>query len=320
MNCFKHVIRDPLVIFRYLGVLGILAFIGIHCAHKAAPLVKDRLNPKLTKISSISNREVLFTFSEELDTLNLPKDNFLIAAADETLEIITAYPSLSASEIIVITGLQSAKNYEATGYVYDKAENKGTFMKTFAGADRPDTVKPWLKNYSKGSRNVIFRLSFAKAMDTASVKYYIVPRKNMVPAWSGYRNLSLIPAAPGDSLHYDTTYYLYLKEARDLSGNTLTGFIASITPDTTYQPLSLKGKAVIFDTTALTGIALLRREYPIGLARVSNGRFSFEVRDSSTYTVEIITEKYYGKGEITLGQENVITLKPEECILDTIID
>ncbi|MCK4251701.1 hypothetical protein KAX97_09640 [candidate division WOR-3 bacterium] len=305
--------------------VGIAVFISIFiwasCAHKAAPLSKDRLNPKLQKVSALNNRQIQFTFSEILDTLNLKPEYFSILSEEETLKIMTLYPSLSASEIIAITEIQFDKVYEVSGYVFDTAQNKGNFKESFIGSSKPDTITPWIVNYSKGANHKEFSLIFSEAMDTTFLTFFILPKNDLKPEWQNLRACHLIPEIPDDSLSYDTTYYLYIdKGARDINGNTIDIFITSITPDTIYKPIILKGTAHVNDTLIKTGLAVLKRKYPIGITLVDHGDFSFEVRDSLFYTIEVISGKYSGSAEVSVDRVNNIILKLEEKDIDSLIN
>jgi hypothetical protein len=310
-----------IVVGRAFALLSLIA-----CAHKAAPLTKDRLRPRLQKIASLNDRQVLLTFSEEIDTSSLKIGNIAIASQTDTSEklaVITLYPSLSGSEIIAVTARQETKTYLASGFVADKGQNTGTFKKTFTGSSRPDTVRPWLAGYARGYKNPIFRMQFAKAMDTtsSSLRFRILPKKSLIPLWSDFQRLTLIPLTTDDSLRYDTTYYCYFTAASDLSGNMILPFIISITPDSVYKPFMLKGKAVIDDsTTLLDGMAILERSLPVAIARLNKGEFSFEVRDSSEYTALIIAAGMMGEAPVSLGMKNIVPLRPGQCDIDTIID
>jgi hypothetical protein len=304
-----------------LALLSLLA-----CAHKAAPLTKDRLKPRLQKIASLNDRQILLTFSEEIDTSSLKIGNIAITSQDdtsETLAVITLYPSLSASEIIAVTARQDVKTYRISGFVADNGQNTGAFKKTFVGSNRPDTVRPWLASYARGYKNSVFRMQFAKAMDTtsSSLRFRILPKKSLIPLWSDFQRLTLIPLTTDDSLRYDTTYYCYFTTASDLSGNIILPFIISITPDSVYKPFMLKGKAVIDDsTTLLDGLAILKRSLPVAIVRLNKGAFSFEVRDSSEYTALVIATGMMGEAPVSLGGKNIVPLRPGQCDIDTIID
>lgn len=296
-----------------------LTFSIISCAHKTPPLTKDRLKPNLQKILPLNNRQILFTFSEELDTLGLKLENFTITSAEETLRILTLYP-FSSSEIVAVTDQQSEEVYEAAGYVYDKEENKGVFKNSFIGSAKPDTISPWLTNYSKGAKNRSFNLQFNEAMDTTSFKFYILPKKEFMQTWQNCRVATVVPKTAADSLNFDTTYYLYTKDVRDISGNSPGNFITSVTPDTLYKPLILRGKVMVNDTFVTSGLAIIKRGYPIGISRVDKGEFVFEVRDSLEFLVEVVTEKYYGKAELAITKQDTVILTPQEVLLDSIID
>jgi len=305
--------------------VGIAVFISIvilaSCAHKASPLSKDRMNPKLQKVSALNNRQILFTFSEILDTINLNPGYFSIMSDEETLKIMALYPSLSAAEIIAITNIQFDKVYEVSGYVFDTAQNKGNFQKFFTGSSKPDTIIPWIVKYSKGANHKEFTVIFSEAMDTTFLKSYILPKKDLKPEWQNLRACRLIPEIPDDSLSYDTTYYLYInKGARDISRNAVNTFITSITPDTIYEPINLKGTVQINDTFVKTGLAVLKRKYPIGITTVDQGNFAFEVRDSLPYTIEVISGKYSGSGEVSVDSVNNIILQLEEKDIDSLIN
>ena len=290
------------------------------CAHKAPPISKDRLSPKLLKIAVLNTRQIQLSFSEDLDTIASAPDSILIASAGETLGILLLYPSLSASEIVLITTPMNRVVYDITGIVFDNAENKGSFRSTFQGSTTPDTISPWLAGYAQGRNTSEFFLNFSEAMDTTYIAFSIVPKKEFTPVWANSRYISFIPEASSESLGFDTTYYLYLKKARDISGNYTAPFIISITPDTVYRPIILTGKALINGTPVTEGIALLIREKPVGIALVQKGEFAFDVRDSLAFTVRVITEDYTGTGTVRAGADNIIRMEKGEIDIDLLIN
>ncbi len=296
-------------------------FILTACAHKAPPLSRDRLSPKLQEISVLSNRHVQFTFSEQLDTLDLSPDNFSITTSEDTLGILLLYPSLSAAEIVVLTQPQSTTTYDVSGYVYDTAHNRGAFKSSFSGTSKPDTISPWIVDYSKGANHRQFSLKFSEAMDTTFFEFYIVPKKVLKPVWENIRTCFLVPESMDDSLQRDTTYYLYLnKGARDIANNTISAFVTSITPDTLYEPLIIKGTVQIHDTLATTGVAFIKKEYSLGITMIEQGRFAFEVRDSATYTVEVLSGDYSGSAEVSVDSMCTINLRREGKSIDSYFD
>jgi hypothetical protein len=302
----------------YKIILGIILFAA--CAHKAPPLFKDRLKPRLQKIQALNNRQVQFIFSEKLLVTKLDRGNFTIRADQDTLNIITVYPSTSAWEIIALTEPQQEINYEVSGYVYDEAENTGIFKTQFTGNPKPDTIPPSLTHQSQGKKFSSFTLVFSEAMDTSFIEYRIIPKKALTAQWRDYRTCEIIPIA-ADSLRMDTTYYLDLeKGARDISGNYLSPFITQITPDSVYEPLILKGTVVVDGALVRSGRAVLKRGITLGIALIEAGGFRFEVRDSLPYMVEVVSGQYWGSLETSVAREDTIFLKREEHNIDSIID
>jgi hypothetical protein len=298
----------------------VLLTLFIACGHKAAPLSKDRLSPKLLKVTALNNKNVQLTFSENLDTLNMDNNYFSITSSTETLSVITTYPSLSASEMIVVTEAQRETEYTLTGYVFDPAENKGSFEKTFTGSSFPDTIAPWVVDYSQGKNHSAFILRFSEAMDTSFFSYYIVPPKTLKTVWRTHRDCRVLPDTLRDILRNDTTYYLLIHNgARDLSDNRIESFITSITPDTAYTPVPLEISVRLADTSLHHGIAVLRKDIPVALGIVKNGSCSFEVRDSSTYKAIVIYEFYSGEADVRPGGKNIVTLSADKKDLDSII-
>jgi hypothetical protein len=230
------------------------------------------------------------------------------------------YPSLSASEIVLITTPMSSVTYDIEGIVFDNAENKGSFSSTFQGSTNPDTIPPWVTGYAQGRNTSEFFLHFSEAMDTTYIAFSIIPRKNFTPVWANPRYISFIPESSGETLGFDTTYYLYLKKARDISGNYTAPFIASITPDTVYRPIVLTGKALINGTPVTDGLALLIREEPVGISLVQKGEFAFSVRDSLAFTVQVITEDHTGSGMVRVGADNIIRLEKGKTDIDRLIN
>jgi hypothetical protein len=300
------------------GIMSAVLFIMMACAHKAAPLFKDRMNPKLIDVSALNNRHLQCIFSEAIDTLNLQPDFFSIAAGQDTLEILALYPSLSASEIIAVTAPQSDTLYDFSGYVYDMNENMGTFTSSFTGTSVPDTIRPWFVQYSQGGKTERFRLFFSEMMDTSYFRFHTAPKTDLAVGWENVRACRLQPDS--GALHPDTTYYLLIVDgARDITENIAKPFVTRITPDTTYRPLLLEGTVLVNDTLATEGLAVLKRTIPVGFALVENGSFIFEVRDSAQFSIEILTGPYAGSDEVAVGDENVIKLEPQEKTLDSII-
>jgi hypothetical protein len=297
-----------------------LMLLILACGHKAAPLVKDRFSPRLQKISVLNTRQVQLSFSEEIDTVALVADSIQIASARDTLEIMLSYPSLSASEIVLVTAPMTAIEYEISGYVFDKAENRGSFNSNFHGSTTPDTITPWVASYAQGRNNHEFFLVFSEAMDTTSLAASIIPTKKFTTIWQNYRYVRFAPATGAESLGYDTTYYLYLKNASDISGNPVARFVTTITPDTVYRPTILRGQALINDTPARAGIAVLVRERAVGISVIDKGTFSFEVRDSLPYDIQVLSNGYSGTGKVSLDSKNIIRLHEGQIDIDYLID
>jgi hypothetical protein len=298
----------------------VLMLLIIACAHKAPPIAKDRLNPKLVRVEVLNTRQIQLSFSENLDTTALATDSIAVASGQDTLAVLQAYPSLSASEVILITEPMKNITYDIRGVVFDEAENKGNFKSPFQGSIYPDTIAPWLIGHSQGRNKQEFFLTFSEAMDTMSLAFSIIPKKAFIPIWVNSRYARFIPATAGESLGFDTTYYLYLKQARDISGNKSGPYMTSITPDTVYRPIILKGKAMIGETPLNSGLALLERIHPIAIALVTKGEFSFEVRDSLAFDAQIIADGYSGKGTVKAGADNILKLEKGKIEIDRLID
>jgi hypothetical protein len=305
---------------RKTWTLLLITMVATTCAHKAPPLFKDRLNPRLNKVAVINNRQIQLTFTEEIDTLFLVPDSVLIASVDETLEVQLMYPSLSASEVIIATEPMNDIRYEITGTVLDKAENRGTFATHFQGSTSPDTIAPFVTSYSEGENKEAFFLQFSEAMDTTGMSFTILPARHLLSRWGNYRYVEFVPTPEGESLNYDTTYYLFVRSARDLSGNPSAPFITSVTPDTVSSRIRLTGEAIVDTVKAETGLVLLYREYPLGISFIVDGGFSFNVRDSLPYNIIAVSGEYSGSGTAAAGDENIIILKKERLDIDSLID
>ncbi len=301
-------------------VVAVTFVLAAACAHKAPPLAKDRLNPRLTKVSVINNRQIQLTFTEEIDTMALAPDSILITSENETLKVLLLYPSLSASEIITATEPMKSVNYEITGLVFDKAENRGLFKSSFQGSTSPDTIAPWITSYSEGMNKHEFFLQFSEAMDTMSASFAVIPRRKFTTDWANHRYVKFLPVSEGESMNFDTTYYLFLKNARDISGNRSIPFIASVTPDTAYDGISLTGRALVDTAAVKGGFALLARDKVIGITVIAGGDFSFNVRDSVPYTITVIAGEYSGSITALPGGDNTVRLIKEKIDIDSLID
>jgi len=290
------------------------------CAHKAPPISKDRLGPHLQKIAVLNTKQIQLSFNEEIDTIATHVDSIFINSDQETLPVLFLYPSLSASEIVLLTMPMKDMAYDISGTVFDTAENRSHFKSRFLGLTGPDTIAPWLTGYSQGRNTREFYFAFSEAMDTTSVSFSIIPKKHFAPVWLNYRYLQFSPQTAGETLSFDTTYYLFLKQTCDVSGNRAAPFVTSITRDTVYQPIIVLGK-VLFDGTPINeGVALLKRGNIIGVALVAKGEFAFEVRDSTSYDVQVVAGDHSGTGTIMAGRDNIIELVRERIDIDRFID
>lgn len=294
--------------------------ICLFCAHKGPPLHVDRINPRIRKVTPINNHQLMLHFSEELDSLSNNLENFVIHTGQETLRIYAVNPGNTSEQIFLTTEKMKQLEYEINGKVYDKGGRIGTFVVHFTGSSKPDTVAPWITRYSKGARLRNFSLEFSEPVDSSSFKYYIIPTKIMQVKWQRLTKVFLTPFSENDSFHYNTTYYLFVKDLMDLSGNHAQHFITNITPDTIYNPLFIRGKALLNDTIINDGIAIIEREGIVGISMVKQGEFLFEVRDSLKYLAHIIIPNFYGADSISVSQKNVIILNPGAIDFDSLIN
>ncbi len=298
----------------------IFLLMAIVCAHKAAPITKDRLRPRLSNVAVINERQIQLTFTEDIDTLSLTPDNISIASGSETLGVLMLYPSLSASEILVVTQPMENVTYEIRGEVHDKAENKGTFIRRVLGSTTRDTIAPWVTRLSEGKSRHEFYLHFSEAMDTADLIFSIVPRKEFRPEWRNHRRALLMPANPADSLGSDSAYYIYVKKGSDISGNALKPFITQMTRDTTSLPIILRCRAMIDGKPVEKGLAILFRDEPMNITFVTAGEFSFALPDSLESDVLVVSDTHSGTGRVSVTADNIIHLRPEKIDVDSIID
>ncbi|UCF71288.1 MAG: hypothetical protein JSW49_03130 [candidate division WOR-3 bacterium] len=304
--------------------LAIVSFtfvlMAIVCAHKAAPIAKDRLRPRLSNVAVINRRQIQLTFTEDIDTLSLTPDNISITSASETLGVLMLYPSLSASEILIVTQPMENVAYEIRGEVLDKAENKGTFTRRVQGSTTSDTIAPWVTRFSEGKSRHEFYLHFSEAMDTTDLTFSIMPRKEFRPEWMNHRRALLMPANPTDTLGSDSVYYIYVKKGSDISGNALKPFITQMTHDTISLPITLRCKAMIDGNPVEKGLAILSRDEPINITFVTAGEFTFVVPDSLESDVLVVSDTYSGRARVSVTADNIIHLRPEKIDVDSIID
>jgi len=303
---------------RSLAVIALM-IITLGCGHKAAPLAKDRLKPSLKKISALNNRQLLFEFSEVIAVKSLTPDQIRITANTDSLPVLALYPSLSNAEIVLITGPQAPIEYLAAGSVFDTSENKGNFQRSFKGTDQPDTVAPQVIAYRKGKNSRYFVVQFTEAMDTTVLDFLILPTKNFSAAWTDLRQVLIRPVDSTQALGSDTTYCCWLRRACDLSGNETPALTMTITPDTTYQPLVIRGQARNADTALVSGVAVLSRGRPISISMLKDGSFYFEVRDSLPYLVDVFDSGRHGQSEVRVGRVDTVMVRPDTTQLDRFI-
>ncbi len=302
-----------IIIFVMLGMML------LHCGHKAAPLAKDRLKPSLNKISALNNRQLLFTFSEVIAVKSLTPDQIRITANTDSLPVLALYPSLSNAEIVLITGPQAPIEYMAVGSVFDTSENKGNFQLSFKGTDQPDTVAPQVIAYRKGKNSRYFVVQFTEAMDTTVLDFLILPTKIFSAAWTDLRQVLIRPVDSTQALGSDTTYCCWLRRACDLSGNEIPALTMTITLDTAYQPLVIRGQARNADTALVSGVAVLSRGRPISISLLRDGSFYFEVRDSLPYLVDVFNSGRHGQSEVRVGRVDTVMVQPDTTQLDRFI-
>ncbi|MCX7994386.1 MAG: hypothetical protein N3A65_01265 [candidate division WOR-3 bacterium] len=302
----------------YYLILLLMVFILSFCAHKAPPLHIDRVNPKLIRINPFSENQLILNFSEELDSLSLNPENFLIYSEQETIKIICVTPGHTPDQVFLFTPGIIPGEYNLIGKVYDRSERAGFFKTKFIASTKKDTVPPLVIKYTKGARQKNFYLEYSEPIDTASIKYYVFPRRKMVSKWYYMKMLSLIPET--DSLNHDTTYYLFVKEAKDLSGNDAPQFITTITSDSVYNPIFIRGRAVLNDTPIISGLGVISRKEILGISTIDHGEFLFEVRDSFNYYLQILGDDCHGADSVSVSRENIIKLTPGKVDFDSIIN
>lgn len=291
----------------------------LYCAHKGPPLYMDRIDPKIKKITPINNHQLMLFFSEDLDTLSYNLKNFIIHTEQETLRILVANPGNTPDQLFLTTEKMNQMEYKINGKVFDKSGRIGNFTTRFIGTSKPDTIAPWIIQYSRGFRLKNFYFEFSEPVDTLSFKYYVIPPKKMQAKWQYLTKVFLTPISEVESLNYDTTYYVYIKNIVDLSNNHAQHFVTTITPDTIYNPLFIRGKALLNDTVINNGIAIIERDKVLGISTIKQGEFLFEVRDSLKYIVRIIIPDFYGVDSVSTSQTNIIKLNPGVIDLDSLI-
>ncbi len=292
----------------------------LFCAHKGPPIRIDRVDPKLVRAVPINERQIMLSFSEDLDTLSIQPENFVVYSAEETLSILAAAKGNNINEVFLATARMRTVDYRIEGRVFDKSGRAGLFKSNFRGSAKPDTIAPWLTSYSKGARQHRFFLEFSEPVDTLSFKYSIIPKRQMSTKWQNLKQVYIVPSYEADSLNFDTTYYLYIKEIRDLSGNASPEYITAITRDSVYTPLFIRGKAMLFDSIVSAGIVLFERNGLLGISFVQHGEFKFEVRDSASYWTRVFSRGYYGAESLSTSDVGrIIFLNYQAPDLDSII-
>lgn len=295
------------------------------CAHKAAPIAKDRLSPRLSKAAALNVRQIQLTFTEEIDTVALEPDSVSITSDGETLAVLTIYPSLSPSELIVVTVPMRDIFYEVKGQVLDRAENRGLFMTRVRGSTLPDTIAPWVVGQSKGKGKSEFILSFSEVMDTMRLSFVIVPEKTFNAVWLDLRRVRFMLQDTANPLASDTTYYIYARAAADISGNAAKPYVAPVVAETARPSdsipaaIMLSGKALIGDIPADSGLAFLHRDRLIGISSITRGEFRFVVRDSLDFDATVISGIRSGKATVSAAAENIIPLKEEPLDVDSLL-
>ncbi|MEO0128864.1 MAG: Ig-like domain-containing protein [candidate division WOR-3 bacterium] len=303
-------------IFKYFVALIVIPF--LFCAHKGPPLRIDRIDPRLKKITPINEHQIFLYFSEELDTLSIKSENFTIYTEQDTLKIISVTPGNTPDQISIYTQKMTKTEYFIEGRVYDLSKRTGVFKTKFIGSTKPDTISPVIYSYSKGFKIKNFYIEFSEPVDTTAIIFYVFPKRKMAKDWYYMKKLYLKPE--NDSLNYDTTYYLFLKGIKDLSGNPGTPFVTTITPDTIYNPIFIRGRAVLNDTLLIRGIALIGYEKILGISMIERGEFLFEVRDSLKYLIQVFGEGCYGVDSVSASDTNIIRVAPGVFNLDSIIN
>ncbi len=308
------------------AILLLVLLICVTCAHKAAPIARDRLSPRLTKAVALNTRQIQLTFTEEIDTVALTPDSVSITSDSETLAVLTIYPSLSLSELIVVTAPMRDTFYDIRGQVLDRAENKGMFATRMRGSTLPDTIDPWVIAQSRGKGMSEFIISFSEVMDTNRLSFVIVPRKTFSADWLDLRRVRFTLRDPADSLPPDTTYYIYVRTAADISGNAARSYVAPIVAeaarpsDSIPPPVILSGKALINDVPADSGLAFLSRDRLIGIAFIARGEFRFVVRDSLSFDATVVSGTHSGRARVDAAGENIIQLREEPLDIDSLLD
>ncbi|HTW90505.1 MAG TPA: Ig-like domain-containing protein [bacterium] len=251
---------------------GLLLVLVLSCAKKMLPPSPDRFPPQLEDVETRTRSQVALVFDEAIDGAKLwPDSFFLIGSAGETLALRGASIGKKSDEVQLWTPIQERKLYQLRGVVRDEAGNPERFRARFMGSTKRDTIAPRVIRVDPGpgttrqKRAVTVRVSFSKAIDTASlgseslghrpwlfvpVQYDTLFKRSWSSDWQAlsFTRRESLPAGA-------VVYFLLQPKAADLEGNRIkASAFTYFASDTLLDVVPVKGKAAWPDSITGPGV------------------------------------------------------------------
>lgn len=298
------------MLFRLLLVSSILL---VSCGKKGTPSAPDRFAPSLDELRVLDRNHLELDFSEDVDTLLLSIEDFLVANPDrETLTVYGVYPLFNNAQVVLATARQDSILYSLTGTVRDANGNVAEIDEQFMGCQVIDSIPPRVIDYPATVKSKKISFKFSEAMDTAALRYAFAPKnpKGFVSRWDkGLRRIDLYPVSERDSLAAGTIYYLLIYRASDIARNTMKQFCTYFTPDSLLPKSILRGRVYAGDSLIDAALIIGReKDRIVAMAISDKGQFSLFVKESIEYKIEAFFDDRYAQRSARVGDTLVLRL------------
>lgn len=296
----------------YFYIVCILAaiFTLASCAKKMLPPSPDRFAPRLQEIIPVNQIRLDLSFDEEIDANTLRPDSFYITSPEEeTITIRTVSRGTNANTITLYTMPLSQTQYQISGTVADRLNNRVQFRRKFRASVKIDSIPPRINRIlpqsgtTRKNRNIAFEFSFSEPIDTTRpVSFLVYPLDKKRINWQyssdwqsltfGYSTRSKSGEILSDSLAPNTNVYFILQPSlADLSGNRVPNCAYTFfTTESVLPLLIVSGNLYYQNQPHADGIVIFSNP-ALKAVTISDQQGNFAIRlDSLSYQITALKD------------------------------